>query len=69
MGKGDDSKVTNFKTITVSQGGFGFLQNTTNFRKYIDDGRLIVKKTGLDFKEHSVVFEDGTEQEIDTVIF
>ena len=69
LGKGDDSKVTNFKTITVSQGGFGFLQNTTNFRKYIDDGRLIVKKTGLDFKEHSVVFEDGTEQEIDTVIF
>ena len=69
LGSGDDSKVADFESITVSQGRFGFLQNTTNFRKYIEDGKLIIKTTGLNFKENSVIFEDGSEQEIDTVLF
>ena len=69
LGNGDDSKVADFKSITISQGRFGFLQNTTNFRKYIENGKLIIKNAGLDFKENSVIFEDGTEQEIDTVLF
>lgn len=69
LGSGEESKVADFKTITVCQGKFGFLDQTTNFRKYIDEGRLIVKTSAMSFTEDSVVFDDGSQHEIDAIIF
>lgn len=69
LGSGDESKMADFKSITIAQGKFGFLHLTTNWRQYIDEGKLTVVNSSLTFKEDSVVFEDGTEQAIDTVLF
>lgn len=35
--------VADFKTITVSQGGFGVLHHSTNFKSFYDEGKVIIK--------------------------
>jgi len=70
LGAKDESKMTDFNTITVAQGHFGFLHKSSNFKKYKDEGKVIIKSgDNITFTEDKVKFEDGTEQSIDVVIF
>uniref|UniRef100_A0A7S3NEM9 Flavin-containing monooxygenase n=1 Tax=Euplotes harpa TaxID=151035 RepID=A0A7S3NEM9_9SPIT len=70
LGAKDESKMADFNTITVAQGNFGFLDKSTNFKKYYDEEKVIIKSANkMVFSEDKVQFEDGSETQIDVVIF
>ena len=47
-----------------------YLSKSTNFKPYFENGSIIVKKgKKIEFTENAVKFEDGTDEEIDTVVF
>lgn len=65
----DPEKASSFSKIYINQGKFGFLNQTTNLRQFIDDGKLVIKQSKLDFTEDSVKFDDEDPVPIDVVIY
>ena len=59
-----------FKKIYINVPEPDYLSCSENFKPYFDKGKINVKKgKNLEFTKNSVIFEDGTEEKIDTVLF
>jgi len=66
---GNGEKPDYCKKVIVSARSLN-LKEATDFKNYVEIGRLDFKPVVTSFKEHNIAcFKDGTEEEIDTIIY
>lgn len=60
---------SNFNKIIISSSGPESISKSENFKSLLEVGKICVRTSRKhEFTENSVIFEDGTEEQIDTVL-